>query len=253
MRTLACSISGVLVAAVVLGCARSGEGGGTAFDGDASIATGSAATGGGAVGSSGAGTGAGNGGSGGSSGADGSTGALPFGECDSDADCHGGKCVEVTPGGFHACQKPPTEATSCSSPNDMCCSSSQCPTGQKCFPGPLVPYCGGVPLFPWNQCGKDECGKNADCGSSQICVLAGMLDRKIRSCIPAACKSDDDCLPAGGTCAPVADPCCGAQAGLYCIYSNDGCRSSSDCGPNAYCQINGSKANCASGAPVCPF
>jgi hypothetical protein len=177
------------------------------------------------------------------------------GDCTYDIDCPGGACLEVTPGGFRVCQTPPMKATTCGSDLDQCCTDKPCPNNEPCYTGPLVPYCGGVPMEPHNQCATDQCAQDADCAPSQICVLAGTLGRLIRACVPAACKVDADCtaLP-GGLCAPVQSPCCGSVAGLYCVYpAAGGCRRDADCSPNQYCDVDGNQATCHEGAPVCPL
>src|SRR5262245_17760074 len=73
---------------------------------------GGAGANGGAAGT--AGTGAG--GAAGSAGTAGGGGAVPQGDCVTDADCNGSMCVEVTKGGFKVCLSPPPEATQCANP-----------------------------------------------------------------------------------------------------------------------------------------
>lgn len=184
------------------------------------------------------------------------TGGAPaaHGDCVSDVDCPGGACVELTPGGFRVCQTPPEKATLCGSAFDQCCAGMPCPDDQPCYAGPLVPYCAGVPMEPYNQCAVDQCAQDADCAQGQICGTAGALGQQIRACVSAGCKVDADCASApGGVCAPIAEPCCGTLAGLYCVYPNGGCRSNADCDPASFCQITGASATCQPGGPVCPL
>jgi hypothetical protein len=190
-------------------------------------------------------------------------GVMSSGDCTTDADCPGGKCVGVTPGGFRVCQVAPDKAVTCDSPGlDQCCPTMgvTCPNNAPCYAGPLLPFCAGIPMQPHNQCAVDQCTQDADCTSGQICTLAGTLGRKIRACMTASCKLDADCVAdPGGICAPVMEPCCGVVAGLFCVYPNSGCRSNADCPPLSpqmprYCQPDATTgvAACQSGGPICP-
>ena len=136
-----------------------------------------------------------------------------------------------------------------------------CPNNAPCYVGPLVPVCAGIPMPPHNQCGVDQCAKDVDCATGQICAPVGTLGVKIRACVNAHCKLDADCTAyPGGICAPVQDPCCGAIAGLFCDYPNNGgCRKSSDCPalpnhPSRYCAPDPTSgvASCQDGGPICP-
>jgi len=95
---------------------------------------------------------------------------------------------------------------------------------------------------------------DADCGAGNLCAPAGTLGRKVRACAPAPCKVNGDCAAEpGGSCAPVRDPCCGADVGLRCVYPSDGCRESADCESGSYCEPGtDGRARCVSGAPTCP-
>jgi hypothetical protein len=268
-------------ALTVLTCAGCGGsvsptgGGGAGTTGTGGTTTTSAAGTGGASSTSTAGTGgapstststASAGGSGGSTtSASGSTasasstsgagGALSgSGDCSSDAQCPGSKCVEIFPGGFRVCADVLVEAKVCNHPGlDECCGSTMpCPSGQPCYPSPLEPFC-DVQVVDHNQCATDQCTNDAACGAGNACLVAGVLGRKVRACFPAACKHDSECTDAaGGECAPVADPCCGQATTLYCIYPGD-CRSNADCGNN-FCVIDPAKmrAACTAAAPLCP-
>jgi hypothetical protein len=266
-------------ALTVLTCAGCGGSGGSTGNGGAggtgsatasstTTTTASSGTGGagGAGGSSGSTTSAGGAGSSTTSASastgstssvsSGSGGALSgSGDCDSDAQCPGSKCVEIFAGGFRVCADVLVEATTCSAPDfDECCGSTMpCPGGQHCYAGPLDPFCGGAQMLPHNQCAMDQCVSDASCGAGSACLVAAVLGRKERTCFPAPCKHDDECADAaGGKCAPVADPCCGQATTLHCIYPGD-CRSNADCG-NGYCVIDPAtkRAACTAAAPVCP-
>ena len=147
----------------------------------------------------------------------------------------------------------PTKSVDCTSPLDQCCPGTPCPNGDPCHRGPLVPICAGAPLEPYNQCAADQCAQDADCAENQICAPAGTLGRKIRACLTARCKVDAECtLTPGGVCAPVKEPCCGHDVGLFCVYPTGGCRSSADCPAAQYCQTSGDLAACVTGTPLCP-
>lgn len=198
----------------------------------------------------------GAGGTGGGTGTGGSDAGLPLpgGDCASDADCPGGHCVAVTPGGFRVCLIPPTPAAACGSQLDQCCPDQPCAGGEACLPSPLVPLCVGIAMEPHNQCATDQCSDDKDCGAAQICAPAGTLGRRIRACLPAGCKTDSDCTAGvGGVCAPVQEPCCNNVAGLYCRYPGTGCRKNGDCPSTQYCDVSSGAAVCTTGSPLCPL
>ena len=178
------------------------------------------------------------------------------GDCATDADCPGSKCVEVTPGGFKVCVNPPKEVMSCQSGEGGCCSSADCKgPGEKCF----VPfgYCGGI-VGPGNQCLSDQCQTSSDCADEpSVCLKAGMLGYPINACAPAHCQHDSDCnAKPGGRCAPVKLPCCTTRVALYCVYPNGGCRSNQDCdGAKPYCDIDFTTQlpQCTSQPAPCPL
>jgi hypothetical protein len=234
-----------------------GTGSGTGSGGGTATGTGGSGTGTGAGGAGGGTTSAG--GAGGSMGTTGSSGAggalMGSGDCSSDAQCPGSKCVAIFPGGFLVCADVLVDAAVCSQPDlDECCGSTMaCPSGQHCYAGPLDPSCGGSQMLPHNQCAMDQCTNDAACGAGSACLVAGVLGRKERACFPAPCKHDGECTDAaGGECAPVEDPCCGQATTLYCIYPGD-CRKNADCG-NGFCVIDPAKnrAICTAAAPLCP-
>jgi hypothetical protein len=193
-----------------------------------------------------------------STGAGGGGGGRNSGDCNTDADCSGGTCVELTPGGFRTCEHTPQEATTCMPPDmDQCCDSAQCPMGGKCFY--VHGSCGGPAMVPGNQCENDQCHTDADClpedpSAVGICAPAGTFGFDVRTCLVGSCKLDRDCkAEAGGKCEPIADPCCGAYArGLFCVYP-DGCRTNNDC-PGGYCEadVQSGRGVCKPGSPPCP-
>jgi hypothetical protein len=251
--------------------ATTGNGGATSGPGaiaSSSVTSGAGGLSGSAASTSGASSSSGNASSSGSASSSGASsggqdgGGPSSGDCQSDADCPSGACVPVTPGGFRVCQMPPAPATSCPGPLDQCCPATQelCPNGESCYAGPLVPVCTGTPVPMQNQCGVDQCTQDVDCAPGQICALAGTLGLQIRACVTAYCKTDADCAAhPGGLCAPVLEPCCSTNAGLYCVYASEGgCRSDAECPatstqPHRFCAPGAAGvATCLSGAPDCP-
>lgn len=211
-----------------------------------------------ATGGSGGSGGAGAAGGGGSGAAGGGTGAagggVNSGDCDTDADCPGSTCVEITPGGFRVCKEQHLPAEACLQPDfDECCTTADCPGGSTCLAAPLEPYCGGPAPLEYNVCGNDLCASDADC-TDGICTPAGTLGNKVRACAAATCRVDSDCgAEPGGICAPVTEPCCNTQVGLFCVYPSDGCRDNGDCGQGEYCEIQmDGTARCAVGDIACP-
>jgi hypothetical protein len=186
------------------------------------------------------------------------TGLTNSGDCLTASDCGGDPCVELIPGGYRVCVAPVPEATTCSTPAGACCKSTDCPSqGQgpgKCILGPVEPACGGPVVVPTNVCAADACTSASDCtGANPICVPAGALDRKAARCLTGGCRFDRDCTAEpGGICVPVANPCCDAVLGLFCVYA-DGCRSNANCMTGSYCATDATHAYCKVGAPVCPL
>lgn len=220
-------------------------GGGSAQGGEAQGAGGQQAGGGGG----------GVGGQGGGVGGQAMGGAAPnAGDCDVDDDCpDGSACVAVAPGGFRVCTDVVVPAEACTKSSfDECCTTTECTEG-TCLTTPITPLCAGVQMEPHNVCAVDECQNEGDCpGGDSVCLSAPMLGHKVRSCFTATCHTDLDCgAEAGGICAPVAEPCCGGVVGLFCVYPSDGCRSNGDC-PDGYCSVDGDRASCEPGAPICP-
>jgi hypothetical protein len=219
----------------------------------------SAGSGGASAGSSGATASAGSGGataSAGSGGAlgGGAGGAPNSGDCKADADCAGGKCVSLSPGGFRTCQVVVPLATTCNSSSDECCTdgTQPCTTG-RCVRGPLAPRCGGL-LTSGNVCATLGCTTNADCNDNETCVLAGTLDHLSNSCVPGGCRLDSDCKASpGGKCESVTPNCCTGASGLFCVYPTGGCRRNSDC-PGGHCYIGADNATaaCVTGNGFCP-
>src|SRR5258708_3847432 len=143
-------------------------------------------------------------------------GTKPPGECVTDADCNGAKCIELTPGGYKVCAHFPPEATSCTMPPgpvmDQCCKSADCPMG-KCYKETDLPQCGGPPSPIYNTCLADNCADDAGCIHNNpdpwICLPAGAFGSPIRQCFTAFCKVSADCTAhAGGICTLILNPCC---------------------------------------------
>ncbi len=179
-------------------------------------------------------------------------GASALGDCRTNADCPGGTCVELVPGGYRVCQTPPTLATGCdpARPEDQCCTSADCAAG-ICVLGPAHRFCGGEVRNPFNECVLPECTSTADCHDA-VCAPAGTF-APMATCVAAACLHDTDCRDeAGGRCVVARDPCCGIPVGLVCSYPSDGCRTDADCAVG-YCQSVGGRTRCVDdGGPFCP-
>ena len=110
------------------------------------------------------------------------------------------------------------------------------------------------PLSLSGPCAAPQCSVNADCmGNSAICAPAGLLDRKINTCLTGGCRRDEECKDiAGGKCEPVTSNCCNGPSGLYCVYPGKGCRSRADCAAGSTCQIvNQKTGEGVTGAGVC--
>lgn len=249
----------VLVAMLAIGCDGNG-GGGTGGAGGNGKGGGGNGAGAGGTGAAGGGTGAGEQGGGGSGTGAGSQGGggggtgKNSGDCDTDADCGGGQCVEISPGGFRVCKATFEEAMNCVSMDfDQCCQTSDCDPGFTCFPWPATPYCGGAAPIEHNECMKDQCTSDAECGGG-ICAPTGTMANKVRVCVQASCKLDTDCTAEnGGICPVVYGSCCQEPVGLFCVYPGNGCRKNSDCGPNEICLVKpDGTARCEVGEPLCP-
>jgi hypothetical protein len=221
---------------------------------------------GGSGGAGGAGGPGGAGGDGGGGKGGGGGGGAPCtlgvdGDCCTASDCPVGSCVPLTKDGFLVCAETPVPATTCTNgppdgppmPPEGCCATKDCAIGQQCY---LAPFpgngCAGPLMVDVNQCAHDTC-QDASCSVAEICVPAGALGYKVRTCLPAACHVSSECADEpGGICAPIVNDCCGAVIGLYCVYPSDGCRHHADCLPGEHCDVSGKRAACMSGKPSCP-
>lgn len=162
--------------------------------------------------------------------------------------------MEIRPG-IGVCISTPAEAAECSAagmPPDECCATSDCAEG-ACYLGPIVPFCGGPGVIPFNVCAVDECTSDADCAGTAagaVCLPAGAFNRPVRTCIAGACNGDADCTAEpGGRCVLYFDPCCGLPS-LQCEYPG-GCHTGDDC-PGGYCNVRDGRTACEPGAPPCP-
>lgn len=182
---------------------------------------------------------------------------IPDGDCLSDADCLSGSCVELVPGGYRVCSAAPM-TNPCMDPMfDKCCTDTDCQMpGERCVTGPVTPNCGGPFMPPQNMCAIDQCVSDADCqmmGDASICVLAGLLNRPVNTCLAASCLSHLDCTEEpDGKCVLHAPACCTGPTNLACAYPSDGCRWDIDCPPEFYCDLQGGRARCVPGAVACP-
>ncbi|MBU1432142.1 hypothetical protein KKF91_16525 [Myxococcota bacterium] len=109
-----------------------------------------------------------------------------------------------------------------------CCSHDECRGGfcQALGFDAQGAYCGGMGPPPINQCVRDGCQADIDCGESQVCVLAGTHGYVLNTCMRAACQLDAHCRD-GGACLPFFHPC--YSYGFACVYPGDPCRVDADC------------------------
>jgi hypothetical protein len=201
--------------------------------------------GGGAAGAGATSTGTGPSSTGTGAGACASGGSAPGGDCTADADCNGGTCAPIAPGGYLLCLDVVPEATSCTTPingTNQCCTSADCHEGQ-CYSTGSLPYCGGPAPPLYNTCITDACTTDDDCPAtagapSQACLPAGAYGEPMRTCYPAYCHTNADCTAHPcGVCAPVVGPCCSTAAGLGCVYPG-GCKTNADCGEGTSCELD---------------
>ena len=194
------------------------------------------------------------------------SGRAAYSRCNDDNDCVGGKCVELTPGGFRVCTYLPPSPQPCTDAGpfpDECCGT--CATG-RCT---LETSCGGAYVNPHNVCEVDECTSNSDCGSDGICLPTGVGSPYKRTCLHGnwECLTDSDCHGFGAgncvmygvigsldQCAPWA--CAGAPRvipanPLRCMYEST-CFDDSSCAPNQHCES--SPYSCRDGVrQACPL
>jgi hypothetical protein len=212
------------------------------------------------TGATGTGTGATSTGTGATS--TGTGGLPPTGDCTTDAQCPGGTCAEITPGGWKICLVVPPPSTGCSSPKsptDQCCTSADCPNGGACYETTSLPYCGGPAMAIYKECVTDQCTSDAACvgGGSDapdICAPAGAYGEPMRTCFAAYCKTSADCTQKPvGYCAPVGAHCCSTPSGLGCVYPG-GCRKDTDCAAGDSCQLDTTSGEgvCTNGPSPCP-
>ena len=179
--------------------------------------------------------------------------STALGDCNSNTDCPGGRCIALPPGGYRVCQVEPVPATSCESGRpDACCTSADCTVPAQCFLGPIVRSCGGAVRLPVNECATDECASNADCGTG-ICIPKGVTGPIARCVSAVACRADSDCTAeTGGHCILTSDPCCGTRGEMACRYPTGGCSTNADC-PGGHCGVSGGRSVCMRGGPICPL
>lgn len=234
--------------------AGTGGGGGSSSSagGTTGSTTGSASTGPGSGGGGGATTSSSSTGTGGQGG----SGPPAFGDdCATSEDCFGAACVEVN--GHRTCRAEVEQATECTDPSlDECCDSTECVGPDEiCTLMPDV-YCGGPAPVYANQCvSTDATCLQLDCGKSDAaCAPPGVFGFREARCLPRSCQADEDCADgSGGSCVPVADPCCNGVVGYFCTYTG-GCRDNTDCGAGEYCEVDfeTGTASCVEGVPACP-
>lgn len=162
--------------------------------------------------------------------------------CSADADCPPIECA-IAPcsraicalgdDGFHHCTAH-LPVGSCQPDDPSCCAGDvNCPSGQSCLAGSpqVLPRCGGI-ARGGNSCVSDFCQSDADCVATTNLTCT---DSHPRVCASSSCRSNADCTRGpGGACVlgfvtfvTQAGPCLAPS--MFCRYSNDACRSGSDC------------------------
>jgi hypothetical protein len=187
-------------------------------------------------------------------------GALGGG-CQTDADCGGGTCGPIAPGGYRVCLAVEPETTSCTGqldPGNQCCSSADCTPG-KCYSTDSFPSCGGPAQPHENLCLSDECTTDDECVSgadifAQLCAPAGFNGSPVRACFTAYCHTDADCTAQPcGACVPITGPCCDFPTGLGCVYPG-GCTTNAECPSGSACVLDPmtGTATCTTNVGTCP-
>jgi hypothetical protein len=192
--------------------------------------------------------------------------------CSTNADCPGGTCERLSPGGVRVCASPPPAPQPCVDAgqqlpfSDACCPNDNRCGASRCV---LATFCGGPFVNPHNECATDECTQNSDCGPRGICLPIGVGDPSRRTCLTGnACLTNADCnaAPSGacvmpGTIGPKDQcegwACFGSNGGtanpLVCVYGGS-CADDRECGADRHCDgsiLGGSF--CAQGSrTVCP-
>lgn len=124
------------------------------------------------------------------------------GQCDADADCPGGACVDNSDGCF------------CSAAN--CLNDADCPVGQACG-------CDGVPGVQRNACIVAECTTNTDCPGGECILSGGSTD----CCDPGDARGffcttpDDQCRTNDGC--PIGQACQLDLGGVRFVCGNPNC------------------------------
>lgn len=103
---------------------------------------------------------------------------------------------------------------------------------------------------PWAGCECNfGCGSDADCGPDQACYCAGSHSR----CIPATCRTDDDC--AGGLCglSTTIGACGSVTRRLSCTSEQDECRVDASCDDCLQCLsgLEGGTWTCSGSTGIC--
>jgi len=159
------------------------------------------------------------------------TGSL---DCDSDADCCTGLCLEVADDVFK-CRCAPAGG-SCTQDNDCC-------AGNSCQNGTCRPVCHQP---------ETACQNNAQCCTGVCCatVTGGPVCRDVCACVArdGACQKDSDCCTGNSCISGSCRPPCIATGELGCEGNGDCC---SDRCENAACVCGEQGAVCQNNAQCC--
>lgn len=126
--------------------------------------------------------------------------------------------------------RPTPQMNTCQEGDPMmgCCAHEECEGGfcQAVGYDAQDAYCGGMAPPPENECVRDQCEQDVDCGEAEVCVLAGAHGYVLNTCVRAVCQEDRHC-GGEGVCLPFFRPC--NSYGFACVYPADPCRVDADC------------------------
>jgi hypothetical protein len=144
-------------------------------------------------------------------------------------DCEGRPCSALFPTGPCVCTMPePPRIVPCAG---GCCGPGECGEEAVCQGIGLDQQnalCNAMPEPVDNECVRQRCTHDADCGVGFTCIRPGEWGHVRSACVPARCVQDSDCdREPGGQCLGYFTPC--YNRGFACAYPSDPCRQDADC------------------------
>lgn len=155
-------------------------------------------------------------------------------------------CERALPAGYAAddCEVPHrVQAVSCDDGEPTPCSVEdnvrvgECNDSADCADGSCVDF------IEQCFCGSNTCVSDADCGESFACACGGFLGFAVNACVFAECRTDADC-PTTNRCVLAALPALCAcefrerQWRFVCKRLNDECETDDDCAADQVCQFD---------------